>query len=185
MEKNTENFADKMKKLRLKKKVSLEELEKKTGYSVEYLSQIENNEMLTPVSVILSVSQSLSIPSEDLLLSKSEKQSHRKNSKQRKESFEKRSESYCYKVLTPQGNNKHLNAFKVTINPNQDHEMIEYHHSGEEFIYVLSGVLQLKVGQTTFTLKPEESMHFDSSKAHKLWSVSEEPTQILVTIYSP
>ncbi|MEK6739076.1 MAG: helix-turn-helix domain-containing protein, partial [Planctomycetota bacterium] len=49
-----ENFAEKMKKLRAKKKVNIEELANKTGYSKKLLTQIENNEILAPVSVILS-----------------------------------------------------------------------------------------------------------------------------------
>ena len=179
------NFSVKMKKLREKKKISLEDLAKKTGYSDKYLAQIENNEVIAPVSVILSVSQAFSISTEDLLLTKEEKKSRRKEIKQRREQFEKRTENYSYQVLTPQGKNKHLNAFKVTIEPQQDHEMVEYHHPGEEFIYVLSGLLELKIGRNTYTLKPDDNMHFDSSRSHKLRSISKEPTVILVTIYSP
>ena len=180
-----ENFSEKMKKLRAKKKISLEKLSKETGYSVDYLSQIEDNEERAPVSVIFSVSKALAIASEDFLASKKEQRSHRKVIRKRKESFQKRAENYSYQVLTPQGKNKHLNAFKVTIKPHQDHKMVDYHHPGEEFIYVLSGALKMKVGRNTYKLKQTESMHFDSAKAHKLWSISEEPTVILVATYSP
>ena len=180
-----ENFSEKMKKLRVKKRISLEKLAKETGYTVQYLAQIENNEERAPVSVIFSVSKVLAIASEDLLSSKKEQRSRRKVIRKRKESFQKRTENYSYQVLTPQGKNKHLNAFKVTIEPQQDHKMVEYHHPGEEFIYVLSGAIKLKVGRNNYKLKPSESMHFDSSKVHKLWSISEEPTVILVATYSP
>ena len=180
-----ENFSEKMKKLRVKKRISLEKLAKETGYTEQYLAQIENNEERAPVSVIFSVSKVLAIASEDLLSSKKEQRSRRKVIRKRKESFQKRTENYSYQVLTPQGKNKHLNAFKVTIEPQQDHKMVEYHHPGEEFIYVLSGAIKLKVGRNNYKLKPSESMHFDSSKVHKLWSISEEPTVILVATYSP
>jgi len=179
------DFSLKMKKLRTKKKISLKELAEKTGYKAQYLAQIENNELLAPVSVILSVSQALSIATEDLLLTKEEKKKDRKKAKQRRKSFEKRTEHYSYEVLTPQGKNKHLNAFKVTIKPQQDHKMAEYHHTGEEFIYILQGVLKLKVGRDIYELKQDESIHFDSSKVHQLWSISKVPTVILVAIFSP
>jgi quercetin dioxygenase-like cupin family protein len=179
------NFASKMKKLRIKKKVSLEELAQKTGYSLDYLAKIESNEATAPVSVILSVSSALSIASEDFLLLREEKSSRRKELKQRRQSFEKRTENYSYEVLTPHGKHKHLNAFKVTIEPRQEHKLAEYHHPGEEFVYILSGILELKVGKITYTLNPGESRHFDSSKIHILKSISKEPTIVLVTIYSP
>ncbi len=184
MEENS-HFSIKMKKLRIEKKISLETLAEETGYSVEYLTQIENNEVMAPVSVILSVSQALAVASEEFLLSKEEASSRRKVLKQRKERFEKRSENYSYEVLTPEGKNKHLNAFKVTIEANQDFKMVDYHHPGEEIIYVLSGILELNVARTTHTLEANDCIHFDSSKSHKLRSLSDEPTTFLVTIYSP
>lgn len=179
------NFSEKMKKLRKKKRVSLEKLAQETGYTEKYLLQIENNEVLAPVSVILSVSNALSIATEDFLLTKKETRSRRKVLKQRKESFQKRTDNYSYEVLTPQGKNKHLNAFKVTIEAGKDHNMVEFHHPGEEFIYVLSGTLKLKVGRNVHTIKSGESIHFDSTRVHKLWSASKNPTIILVATYSP
>lgn len=180
-----ENFSDKMKKLRTKKRISLAKLAKETGYSEQYLSQIENNEVLAPVSVIFSVSQALSIASEDFLLNREEKKNRRKVIRQRREGLKKRTENYSYQVLTPHGSKKHLNAFRVTIEPQQEHKMVEYHHPGEEFIYVLSGNLKLKIGRNTFTLKQNEGMHFDSTKVHKLWNTSKKPSVILVATYSP
>ncbi len=181
----TDNFSEKMKKLRKKKKVSLEKLAKETGYPESYLAQIENNEIHAPVSVIFSVSQALSIASEDFLSTKKEIRSKRKVIRQRREGFKKRAENYSYQVLTPLGSKKHLNAFKVTIEPQREHNMVEYHHPGEEFIYVLSGNLKLEVGRNTYSLKQNESIHFDSSKMHKLWNTSKKSTVILVATYSP
>ncbi len=178
-----QNFAEKMKKLRAVKKMSLQKLAKETGYSEKYLEQIENNEQLAPVSVIFSVSKALQTASEDLLGPKIEPR--KKTGKLREEGFQKRAANYSYEVLTPQGKRKHLNAFKVVIEPQQDHKMAQYHHPGEEFIFVLSGILKLKVGKTVHILRPNESIHFDSMRMHKLWSVSEEPTILIVATYSP
>ncbi|OIP91196.1 MAG: hypothetical protein AUK24_03330 [Syntrophaceae bacterium CG2_30_49_12] len=180
-----ENFAEKMKKLRAKKRISIEDLANKAGYSKKLLTQIENNEILAPVSVILSISQALSVATEEVLLSEKEQASPKSRSKQRKDTLQKRSENYSYEVLTTEGKNKHLNAFLVTIEPQQDHKMVAYHHPGEEFVYVLSGSLELKVGRNGYHLHPGEYQHFDSSKAHKLKSSSDVPTVILVTIYTP
>ncbi len=181
----SENFSEKMKKLRTKKKISLAKLAKETGYAEEYLSQIENNEVLAPVSVIFSVSQALSIASENLMLNKEDNRNRRKVIKQRREGLQKRTENYSYEVLTPQGSKKHLNAFRVTIEPQQEHKMVEYHHPGEEFIYVLSGNLKLKIGRNTHSLKQSEGMHFNSTKVHKLWNTSKKAAVILVATFSP
>jgi quercetin dioxygenase-like cupin family protein len=179
------NFSSKMKNLRRRKKISLTELSEKTGYSEAYLKKIEENEVIAPVSVILSVAQAFSVATEDLLLSRQAKKQRNKEIKERKETFDKRTENYSYKVLTPRGKHKHLNAFKVTIEPLQEHRAVAYHHTGEEFIYVLSGEMEIKIGRTVHGLKTGESIHFDSSKSHILRSISKKPTVILVTIYTP
>lgn len=179
------NFSSKMKKLRQRKNISLADLADKTGYSESYLKRIEENEVMAPVSVVLSVAQAFSVASEDLLLSREAKKQRNKAIKERKETFEKRTEDYSYQVLTPRGKHKHLNAFKVTIEPLKEHRAVAYHHTGEEFIYVLSGALEIKIGRTVHGLKTGESIHFDSSKSHILRSVSKKQTVILVTIYTP
>ena len=179
------NFSEKMKKLRQLNKISLAELADKTGYSEAYLNKIEENAVIAPVSVVLSVAQALSVATEDLLMIREAKKQRNKAIKQRKETFQKRTENYSYQVLTPQGKHKHLNAFKVTIEPLQEHRAVAYHHTGEEFIYVLSGALEVKIGRTIHALKSGESVHFDSAKSHILRSVSKKQTVILVTIYTP
>lgn len=179
------NFSEKMQGLRKKNKLSLEELADKTGYSAKYLQQIENNEVLAPVSVILSVSQALSVSAEDVLTTQEERKGPKQSSKQRKETLEKRADQYSYEVLTPKGKNKHLNAFRVTIEPQKHHKMVAYHHPGEEFIYVLEGELEVKVGTKKHLLSIGESIHFDSSKAHQLKSASDTPTVILVAVFTP
>ena len=40
-----------------------------------------------------------------------------------------------------------MKAFLVTIDPKQDHKMVEYRHEGEEFLYVLKGDVAGKGGR--------------------------------------
>jgi len=179
------NFSVKLRKLRTKKKVSMEDLAKKTGISEKYLLQIENNEVIAPVSVVLEVAQALAVSKDELLMIREEKKKLRKAQKQRSEAFKRRIDNYSYEGLTTGSRSKHLTAFKVTVNPLQEHNLVECHHLGEEFIYVLSGELELKVSRNKYILKPGDSQHFDSSKSHRLRSISSEPAVILITIYSP
>ena len=41
-------------------------------------------------------------------------------------------------------------------------------HSGEEFIYVLQGQMRYRVGETTYTLGPGDSLYFDAEEEHDL-----------------
>jgi quercetin dioxygenase-like cupin family protein len=78
-----------------------------------------------------------------------------------------------------------MKAFLVTIDPKQDHKMVEYKHEGEEFIYVLKGHVEVMVGENQSHLKKGETLHFNSGIAHKLRNLSEEDANLLVVIYTP
>jgi quercetin dioxygenase-like cupin family protein len=78
-----------------------------------------------------------------------------------------------------------MKAFLVTIDPRQDHKMVEYRHEGEEFLYVLKGHLEVVVGENQNLLKKGETLHFDSGIPHKLRNLSDEEAKFLVVIYTP
>jgi quercetin dioxygenase-like cupin family protein len=87
--------------------------------------------------------------------------------------------------LTPGAENKHLKAFRVYIEAQQDHKGVDYHHEGEEFVYVLAGKIEVVVGEHVNTLVAGDSLHFNSGIRHKLRSVSDEKAELIVVIYSP
>ncbi len=63
--------------------------------------------------------------------------------------------------------------------------MVEYHHEGEEFIYVLQGTLQITVGENISVLHQRETIHFNSAITHKLKNLSSKKTELIVVVYTP
>jgi quercetin dioxygenase-like cupin family protein len=78
-----------------------------------------------------------------------------------------------------------MKAFLVTIDPKQDHKMVDYRHEGEEFLYVLKGQIEVVVGENQNLLKKGETLHFNSGITHKLRNLSDEEAKLLVVIYTP
>ena len=62
---------------------------------------------------------------------------------------------------------------------------MDYHHEGEEFVYVLSGKIEVAVGEHRNILEQGDSLHFNSGIRHKLKSVSDETAELIVVIYTP
>jgi transcriptional regulator with XRE-family HTH domain len=48
-------------------------------------------------------------------------------------------------------------------------------HGGREYGYVTSGMLGVRVGFEEFALRPDDSIAFDSSSPHRLWTIGDEP----------
>ena len=101
------------------------------------------------------------------------------------QAFTKRTDNYAYTTLTPGAENKHLKAFRVTIDAKQDHKGVGYQHEGEEFVYVISGRIEVVVGEHINTLDEGESLQFNSAIRHKLKNIGEEEAKLLVVIYGP
>jgi quercetin dioxygenase-like cupin family protein len=175
------SFGAKMKQLRQVRKISLENLANKTGFSQRYLKDIEEGTAIPPVSAVIQIAKALSIDSGSFLSAEEQEASERK----RRESFFKRTQAYSYKTLTPDAETKHMKAFLVTIDPKQDHKMVEYRHEGEEFLYVLKGHVEVMVGENQNLLKKGETLHFNSGIPHKLRNLSEDEAKLLVVIYTP
>ncbi len=167
----------KIRQERLKKKMPLDRVANETGFSIDYLKKVESGKKIPPVGALLQIARALEIDSGFFL---KEQESNLRN---RIKAYTKRTENYAYTTLTPGAENKHLKAFKVAIEPMTDHKGVGYQHEGEEFVYVLSGKIEVIVGDHVNTLDVGESLHFNSGIRHKLRNIGDEKAELVVVIY--
>jgi len=169
----------KIKKARLGKKISFDQLANETGFSIEYLKEIEAGKKTPPVGTLLQIARALEIDSGMLLREEESKL------KKRIKAYTKRTDNYAYETLTPGAENKHLKAFRVTVESMQEHKGVGYQHEGEEFVYVLAGKLEIVVGEHVNRLKVGDSLHFNSGIRHQMRNIGDDATELLVVIYGP
>jgi len=172
-----EPVGKRIKKARIAKKVTFDRLANETGFSVDYLKEIESGKEIPPVGALLQISRALELDAGFLL------REEEANLKKRIKAFTKRTENYAYTTLTPGAENKHLKAFKVTVDAQQDHKGVGYQHEGEEFVYVLKGNMEIIVGDHVNRLKTGDSLHFNSGIRHKMRNVGKENAELLVVVY--
>jgi quercetin dioxygenase-like cupin family protein/DNA-binding XRE family transcriptional regulator len=173
-------LGQKVRQGREKMKMTLDELSRETGYDADVLRNVEADGIVPPVSLILQLSRVLK-----LSVDEAEGEDATKAVKHRTRSHRKRVDSYAYASLTRASGDNHLRAYLVTIDPHQEHKGVEYHHEGEEFVFVLKGELTLQIGETVNQLTKGQSMHFNSALHHRLSNPSEEAAKLLVAIYVP
>src|SRR3990170_758728 len=90
------SYGAKMKQLRQVKKLSMEQLASKTGFSQRYLKEIEEGAAIPPVSAVIQIAKALSVDSGSFLSAEEQEASK----KRRRETFFKRTQAYSYKTLT-------------------------------------------------------------------------------------
>ena len=170
----------KIRKVRLEKKMTLDNLANETGFSTDYIKTIESGKEIPPVGALLQFSRALRIDS--ALFLRDEEESKLSS---RIKAYTKRTDNYAYETLTPGAENKHLKAFKVTIEPMSDHKGVGYQHEGEEFVYVLKGKVEILVGDHVNKLKTGDSLHFNSNIRHNLRNTGKDAAEMIIVIYNP
>ncbi len=158
--------------------LSVQELAEQVGCLDEYLEWVEEGQVVPPVALLLQLAKALQLNSSFFI--------HVYDSPtQRMEEASKRTEHYSYQTLTAPEADKHLMASSVTIPPQKTHEGVGYRHEGEEFVYVLSGQVEVTVGQDKKRLAEKESIRFNSNLDHRLSNLSDGEAELLVILYIP
>jgi quercetin dioxygenase-like cupin family protein len=173
------SLGSQLKKLLKQKKLSVGDAAEMIGIKSKELEHYLSDKKMPPVAVILRMSRALAIEPDSLIAAGDDQ------SEQREEGDNLRNQAYGYTMLSQPGKNYHLRSFNVTIPAKTTHRKVVYTHDGEEFIYVLSGQLELTVGRTKHLLEKGDSLHFDSTKRHILSNPGSRANRLLVVVYSP
>jgi mannose-6-phosphate isomerase-like protein (cupin superfamily) len=169
-----------MKAGREKLGMSIADLALETGYLPEILTGVEEERTVPPVSLILQLSRGLK-----LKMDARETEEESRATKRRSKSHKKRVDAYAYTPLSKPGPDKHLRGYLVTIDAQTEHRGVEYHHEGEEFVFVLKGGIIIQVGKNVSQLAQGESLHFNSALHHKLSNPHSAVAELLVIVYVP
>lgn len=79
-----------------------------------------------------------------------------------------RRKDYAYKSLAFNFTGRRMEPFLVTVPPKTEQELTFTEHAGQEFIYMLSGRLEITLGRTKHVLEPGDSLYFTSRTPHAL-----------------
>ncbi|MCG6908807.1 MAG: XRE family transcriptional regulator [Deltaproteobacteria bacterium] len=181
-----ESVGDRISVLRQEKGLSLEELSKMTGFDVDFLEAIEKGGAQPQLGTSIKLSKALDSAFGRIVSGQGDRlySVTRKNEKvkiSRSTAKKGSQEVYTYMSLAPDVKGRHMEALIVELKENPDEEMSV--HAGEEFIHVLQGVVNLKIGTDAFDLEPGDSVYYLSTTPHLIQAKKGEAT-ILAVLYS-
>lgn len=87
---------------------------------------------------------------------------------------------YSFMSLAPDFQNKQMKPMLVDISPTDKPELVC--HAGQEFNYVLSGMLRVVVGDEEFYLHAGDSIYFDPSLPHAQMAMGDKPARFITVI---
>ncbi len=158
-----EEISNKIRSLRKEQSMTLKELSEKTGLSVSFLSQVENNTSSLAITSLKKIADALGKDMSYFFKSPEIKSYHVKYEEQ--EPFIMEASKAEFVKLSGSFPNKNMEALIVTI-PAQEQHGDYFSHPGEEFIYVLDGTLEIILDGVTYTVKQGDSIHYPSTISH-------------------
>ena len=184
------NLGQKIKTLRQRKGLSLQQMADKSSLSVPLLSQIESEVVAPPVATLLKISRALNV---NIGYFFQEEESGKRavivRKNERKQIFRRIHEDpskvgYYYESLAYPKADKHMEPFQVQFEVKKKEDLIFFNHKGEEFVFVLEGQLECSYEDEIFLLDPGDSLYFDSSFPHAFRAVGKKNALAIDVIYA-
>lgn len=181
----TEKLGEKIKTARLAKKMTLKELAEKTQLSISFLSMVERGLTSAAVVSLKKIAEALDM---DLSAFFEKTEDEQKNGFVR--SYENRiryTSGYCiYKNLSACTEKCEMDPMMIILLPGQSREDVsQTTHAGEEFIYVLEGVLTYYLNGQENVLYPGDSYHSFGNVPHTFVNLSNNLTKVLYIVTPP
>jgi len=84
---------------------------------------------------------------------------------------------YSYEALALAMNHKAAEPFLLTVRPGDPQGA--FHHGGQEFIYMLSGQMEMSIGEQRLRMRRGDALYFDSSRPHRTRIIGKRPARFL------
>ena len=183
----------KIKNIRESKQLRIEEVAERTGLSVQQIERIEGNVDFPSLAPLIKIARVLGVRLGTFLDDQAElgpvvcrKKESEKDGIGFTNNATQGHKHMDYHALSSDKSGRHIEPFLIEISPSEEGEdFILSTHEGEEFIYVLSGVVEINYGQSTYILEEGDSIYYDSIVAHHVHAADDNSARILGVIYTP
>ena len=185
----TYDLGNKLRQLRLRKKIALTDLGKHTGLSASMLSQLENGKLIPTLPTLARIAMVFDVGLEHFFTDKRQRRLFSIVRAEDRLRFPEVSDDpvpgYFFEVLTFGTPQKGLTAYLAEFPPSDCKDRTEHSHDGTEFIHIIEGSVAIQYQSEQHVLGAGDSVYFDASEAHSYCGYSETPARaIVVTVPS-
>lgn len=185
------DIGKKIRELREFKNISLAELAERARLNIDIMTQIETGGTLPSLAPLIRIARVLGVRlgtflDDSDIIGPVVKRSDKHNAGV---SFSgEKSNLHTHMTFFPLAEDKsgrHMEPFIIDIYPLEESEYLLSTHEGEEFIYVLSGEIEINYGKDRYQLKEGDSIYYDSIIEHHVHALPGKTAKILAVVYAP
>ena len=190
---NNKIIGAKIKNIRESKQLSIEEVAERSGLGIEQIERIEGNLDFPSLAPLIKIARVLGVRLGTFLDDQAELGPvvcRKKDSEADGIGFTNNAtqghKHMDYHSLSQDKSGRHMEPFLIEIAPSEEGEdFILSTHEGEEFIYVLNGVVEINYGKNTYILEEGDSIYYDSIVAHHVHAAADNKARSLGDLYTP
>lgn len=178
------HLGDKLRHLRLRRKMGQVELSRHTGLSPALLSKLEHGKLYPTLPTLSRIALVFSVGLEYFFADEKERHTfalvRRKDRLRFPEAPGLENTAFDFESLDFLATDRKFNAYLADFRSVAAEKVRLHQHSGVEFIYVLRGRLALKVAAEQEILDAGDSLYFDAQLPHGYSRVGSKPCTALV-----
>ena len=176
-------IAERLRGLRDVLEITSEEIAKVCDLSVDDYLKLESGTVDISVSTLHKIGQAYNIELTTLMFGDEPKMSSYFVTRKGKGIAVERTKAYKYQSLAAGFSKRKTDPFMVTVHPKPEHEPIYLNsHTGQEYNYVISGRMLLRINGKDLVLEPGDSIYFNSELPHGMKALDGEPVNFLAII---
>jgi transcriptional regulator with XRE-family HTH domain len=168
---------------------TIQQFAEKTGFSAALLTQVENRKVSPSLGTLVKIANAFDTTVSAFLGGKVEREfsivrKEERAAVSRVGLKEGGRSSYAYESLGSGKAGRKMEPFLVRLQPLSDPSGARSIHEGEEFLYVLSGRVEVCLGNLSDTLEEGDSIYYDSTIPHHVHSADSREALILAVIHA-
>ncbi|MDR2497572.1 MAG: XRE family transcriptional regulator [Tannerellaceae bacterium] len=190
---NNQAVGAKIRSIRESKQLSIEDVAARSGLSLRQIEDIENNKVFPSLSPLIKIARTLGVRLGTFLDDQAELgpvicrsgECRKRNGLSFSNNATVSHKHMEYFALSQGKSGRHMEPFMIDIAHAHDADFILSTHEGEEFLYVLEGVVEINYGKNSYILEEGDSIYYDSIVAHHVHAYNGNPARILGIVYTP
>lgn len=183
------DLGNKLRQLRLKKKIALVDLGKHTGLSASMISQLENSKLVPTLPTLARIAMVFDVGLDYFFTDKKRKRLFSMVRAEERMRFPERNDSpipgYFFECLAFGAQEKSMQAYLAEFPLRKLDDVNEHVHDGAEFFHVMEGSISIRYQDEDYLMNKGDSVYFDSSTPHSYRGVSKEPAKAIVITTPP
>ena len=177
-------LGDRIRERRKELGLSQGELANRAGVTASFISQVERDVTSPSIDSLHKISQALDVPVFYFLLEPGAESPVVRHDERMRIAWPTLGTELAFQLLTPSTSQK-LEAFMTEWEPGEQRPLAGFGETTEEFVYVLQGQLEIRLGDDQYLLGPGDTACFEGAMLRDMKPQGDQTVRFISVITPP